>query len=103
MNSMAGESGARIVGDELRAPNLGERELDGLGGGMRWEDECGGGDGGSGECGRERWGDGCGEGGGVASYIGGGTNEAVFLGPGAAPVSIAACRSDAKRSWKERR
>ena len=58
MNSMAGESGARIVGDELRAENLEERGLDGLGGGMRWEDECcdggDGGGGGSGECGRER-------------------------------------------------
>ena len=53
---MAGESGARIVGDELRAGNFEERGLDGLGGGMRCEDERGGSDGGgggSGEWGRE--------------------------------------------------
>ena len=93
MNSIAGESGVKIVGEGLRRE---DPELPGLGGrlGERYV-----GDGGascwgeaSGRCSSDVRGDEFGEGLGEGSYIGGGTNDAFFvIGlPGVLPESRAA-------------
>jgi hypothetical protein len=105
MNSIAGEWGARMVGEGLREENLRDGLVDvwgdrrsGDGGGRRL-DVTREGDGGSGGWVDIR-GEGFGEGMGESSYIGGGTKEA-FLAMDVPPASRAACRSEAYLSWKD--